>query len=109
MTTNTNKKDAKEFVKQSSRNVIQTTKKSFNLIKSKTDITLSVEYWTLKQKQQAPKLTWKIRQCKAYNPTLKKCNLFSNENLVVIDNPDKNLIKKEQKYSLNVTNETSLS
>ena len=31
--------------------------KSFNLIKSKNDTTLSSEYWNLKKKQ-APRLTW---------------------------------------------------
>ena len=46
--------------------------KSFNLIKSKNDTILSIEYWNLKQKQPAPRLTWEInRQYKAYNPTLK--------------------------------------
>ena len=47
-------------------------KRSFNLIKSKNDTTLSIEYWNLKQKQQAPRFTWEIRgQYKAYNATLK--------------------------------------
>ena len=70
-------------------------KKSFNLINSKNDTTLSVEYWTLKQKQQAPRLTWEIKgQYKAYNPTLKKCNLCLNEKLAIIDDPDKNLLNK---------------
>ena len=70
-------------------------KKSFNLINSKNDITLSVEYWTLKQKQQAPRLTWEIKgQYKAYNPTLKKCNLCLNEKLAIKDDPDKNLLNK---------------
>ena len=32
-------------------------KKSFNLIKSKNDSTLSIEYWALKQKEQDPRLT----------------------------------------------------
>ena len=53
-------------------------KKSFNLIKSKNDITLSIEYWNLKQKQQTPKFTWEIKgQYKAYNPTLKKNVTFA--------------------------------
>ena len=70
-------------------------KKSFNLIKSKNDTTLSIEYWNLKQKQQTPKLTWEIKgQYKAYNPTLKKCNLCLNEKLAIIDDPDKNLLNK---------------
>ena len=48
-----------------------------------------IEYWTLKQKQQAPRLTWEIKgQYKAYNPTLKKCNLCLNEKLAIIDDPD---------------------
>ena len=68
-------------------------KKSFNLIKSKSDNTLSIEYWNWKQKQQTPKLTWEIKgQYKAYNPILKKCNHCLNEKLAIIDNPDKNLL-----------------
>ena len=70
-------------------------KKSFKLINSKNDTTLSIEYWILKQKQQAPRLTWEIKgQYKAYNPTLKKCNLCLNEKLAIIDDPDKNLLNK---------------
>ena len=43
-------------------------------------MTLSTEYWNLKQKQQAPRLTWEIKgQYKSYNPTLKKYNLCLNE------------------------------
>ena len=70
-------------------------KKSFNLTNSKNDTTLSIEYWTLKQKQQAPRLTWEIKgQYKAYNPTLKKCNLCLNEKLAIIDDPDKNVLNE---------------
>ena len=70
-------------------------KKSFNLIKSKNDTTLSIEYWNLKQKQQTPRLTSEIKgQNKAYSPTLKKCNLCFNEKLVIIDDQDKNLLNK---------------
>ena len=70
-------------------------KKSFNLSNSKNDTTLSAEYWTLKQKQQAPRLTWEIKgQYKAYNPTLKKCNLCLNEKLAIKDDPNKNLLNK---------------
>ena len=36
-------------VTRHSRNVTQTTKKSFNFIESKNDTILSIEYWTLKQ------------------------------------------------------------
>ena len=32
-----------------------------NLIKFKNDTTLSIELWTLKQKQQASKLTWETK------------------------------------------------
>ena len=36
------------------------------------------------------RLTWKIEgQYKAYGPILKKCNLCSNEKLVIIEDPDK--------------------
>ena len=49
-----------------------TQKKLFNLINSKNDAILSVEYWAVKQKQQAPRLTLEIKgQHKAYNPTSK--------------------------------------
>ena len=64
-------KAPKESVKRHSRNVMQTAEN--HSIKSKNDTSLSIEYWTLKQKQQSPRLTWKIRgQYKAYNLTLKK-------------------------------------
>ena len=70
-------------------------RKSFNLIKSKNDTTLSIEYWNSKQKQQAWRLTWKMKgQYKAYNPTLKKCNLCLNKKLAIIKDPDKNLLNK---------------
>ena len=69
--------------------------KSFNLIKSKNDTTLSIEYWDLKQKQETPKLTWKIKgQYKAYNPTFQKFSLCLNEKLAIIDDQDKNLFNK---------------
>ena len=49
-----------------------TQKKLFNLINSKNDAILSVEYWAVKQKQQTPRLTLEIKgQHKAYNPTSK--------------------------------------
>ena len=70
-------------------------KESFKLINWKNDTTLSVEYWTLKQKQLALRLTWEIKgQYKAYNLTLKKCNLYLNEKLAIIDDPDNNLLNK---------------
>ena len=41
------------------------------------------------------RLTWEIKgQCKAYNPTLKKCNICLNEKLAIIDDLDKNLLNK---------------
>ena len=68
-------------------------KKSFNLIKSENGTTLSIGYWILKQRQQAPRLTWEIEGWyKAYNSTLKKCNLYLNEKLAIIDDPHKNLV-----------------
>ena len=90
---NTNKRGTKEsatFKKRCANH-----KKSFNLINSKNDTTLSVEYWTLKQKQQPSRFTWEIkRQYKAYNSFLKKCNLCLNGKLMIIDDPDKNLLNK---------------
>ena len=68
-------------------------KNSFHLIKSKSDTTLSIEYWTLKQKQQTSRLAWEIKwQYNAYKRTLKKCNLCLNEKLAIIEDPDKNLL-----------------
>ena len=65
---------------------------------SKSDTALSLWYWTLKQKQQTPRLTWEIKgQYKAYSPTLKKCNFFVNKKLAIIDDPDKNLLSKRSK------------
>ena len=70
-------------------------KRSFSLFKFKNQTILSTEYWILKQNQQAPRLTWEIKgQYKAYNPTLKKCNLCLNEKLAIMDNPEKNLLNK---------------
>ena len=70
-------------------------KKSFNLINSKNDTTLSIEYLTLKQKQQIPRLSWETKgRYKAYNPTLKKCNVCLNEKLMIIDDSDKSLLNR---------------
>ena len=92
---NTSKKRYKGICETTFKKRYANHKKSFNLIKSKNDTTLSIEYWNLKQKQQTPKLTWEIKgQYKAYNPTLKKCNLCLNEKLATIDDPDKNFLNK---------------
>ena len=73
-------------------------KKSFILINSINDTTLSIEYWTSKQKQQAPRLPWKIKgQYEAYNATLKKFNLGLNEKLAIIDDPAKTHWTRGQK------------
>ena len=69
--------------------------KSFNLINSKNDTTLSAEHWTLKKRLQAPRLTREIKgQYKAYNPTFKKRNLCLNDKLAIIDDPDRNVLNK---------------
>ena len=61
-------------------------KKSFNLIVPKNDAILSTEYWNLKQKHQALRLTQGIKeQYKTHKPTLKKCNLCLNEKLAIIE------------------------
>ena len=59
-------------------------KKSFSFIKSKTDTTLSIKYWNLKQKQQAPTITWEISR-QYYNLSQKSS---------IIDDPGKNLLNK---------------
>ena len=70
-------------------------KKSFNIISYKNDTTLSTEYWTLKDKQQLPRLTWEIKgQYKSYNPVSKKCYLCLNEKLAIIDDPEETLLNK---------------
>ena len=54
-----------------------------------------LEYWTSKQKQQAPRLTWEIKgQYKVFNPAVKKWNFCLNEKLAIIDDPDKNMLNK---------------
>ena len=85
----------KEIVETTFKKRYANHKKLFNWIVSKNDTTWSIEYRTLKQKQPAPRLTWKVKgQYKNYNPTLKRCNLCLNEKLAIIDNPDKNLLNK---------------
>ena len=43
----------------------------------------------------SPKTDMEIQgQCKAYNPTLKKCNPSLNEKSAIIDDPNKNLPTK---------------
>ena len=85
----------KEICKTTFKKRYENHKKSFNLINSKNDTTLSVEYWNLKQIRQAPRLTWEIKgQYTAYNSTLKKCNLCLSEKLAIIDDPYKNLPNK---------------
>ena len=88
----------KEIVETTFKKRYANHKKLFNWIVSKNDTTWSIEYRTLKQKQPAPRLTWKVKgQYKNYNPTLKRCNLCLNEKLAIIDNPDKNLLNKRSK------------
>ena len=54
-------------------------KKSFNLINSKNDTTLPVQYWTFKQAASSEPYMGNQRTIKAYNSTSKKCNLCLNE------------------------------
>ena len=50
---------------------------------------------TVIKKQEAPKLTYKIKgHYKPYNSTLKRCKLCLYENLAIIDDPDKSLLNK---------------
>ena len=49
----------------------------------------------LKTKTAGPRLALEIKgQCKADNPTFKKCNLCLNEKLAIIDDPGKNRLSK---------------
>ena len=81
-------------------------KKSFNSIKSKNDTTLSTEYCTSKQKQQAPRLTWEIKgQYKAYNPSLKISKLCLNERDYTQSRPKPNEQEVRSNLSLPPPNE----
>ena len=52
-------------------------------------------------KTKIARLTWEIKgKYKADNPTLKKYNLWLNEKLAIIDDPDKNLGNQCGKKSL---------
>ena len=74
-----NQKRYKVILKTTFKKRYANQKRPFNLINSKNDTTLSIEYWSLKQKQQSPRFTWEIKgKYKAYNATLKKCNLCLN-------------------------------
>ena len=59
----------------------------------------SIEYWTLKKEQWAPRLTCEnIEQYMAYNTTLKKkCNLCLNEKLAIIDDQTETCSARGQK------------
>ena len=84
----------KESMEQPSESVMHT-RKSFNFIDSKNNTASSIKYRTLKQKQKALKLTWEIKgQCQVYLLTLKNCKIWLNEELGIINYPDKNLLKK---------------
>ena len=82
----------KEICKTTFKNRYANHKKSSNF---KNDTILSIQNWTLKQNQQAPRLTWEIKgQHKAYKPILKKWNLCLNAKLAIIDDPDELLLNK---------------
>ena len=70
-------------------------KKLFNIPLYKHDTKLSTEYWNLKRKQLNPQISWKIKGIyKFYIPTSKLCNLCLSEKLEILDDPEKNLLKK---------------
>ena len=84
-------------------------KKSFNVPFYKHDTKLSTEYWNLKMKQLNPQISWKIKGIyKSYNPTSKRCNLCLTEKLDILDDPDKNLLNKDQKSSPSVVTGISI-
>ena len=70
-------------------------KKSFNIPTYKNDIKLSTEYRALKTKQLNPKVSWQIKKrYNSYNPISRRCNLYLNEKLEILDDQDKNLLNK---------------
>ena len=72
-------------------------KKSFNVLLYKHDTKLSKEYRNLKTKMLNPRISWKIKGIyKSYNSTSKRCNLYLTEKLEMLDDPDKNLIKRSE-------------
>ena len=71
-------------------------KKSFNNEKYKNSTALSKEFWSIKELNGQPKVSWKIiRRCKPFNPNSGKCNLCLNEKFEIASFKGKNLLNCE--------------
>ena len=70
----------KYYVGSSVKDRFEHHKKWFNHVKHKNDTELSQEFWQVKKRNGAPKITWKIiRICCFCNPNSKHCFLCLNE------------------------------
>jgi hypothetical protein len=70
--------------------------KSFKIPKYKNDTELSKEVWRLKDENLNPVVSWKIiKQCDAYNPVTKRCNLCINEKYEILFFKHPNLLNKK--------------
>ena len=71
-------------------------KRSFNINRYKNGTKLSVEHWNLKVGNSNPKVTWAVKkQFCAFNPQSKRCSLFLNEKLEILEDKENNLLNKK--------------
>ena len=74
-----------EFSKQLFKNALQTIK-GLNTPTYKNDTKRCTDYLALKTKQLNPKVSWKIkRRYRPYSPFSRRCNLWLNEKLEILD------------------------
>ena len=103
MIVNNNKKRNKGICEKTFTEHHTNYKKSFNSIKSNNDNSLSIEFWTIKQKQRALTLTYEIiEHYKANKPTLKKCNLCFDKNFSDYRSPKQKLAEQEVRRNLSM-------
>ena len=64
--------------------------------KEKNDLKLSVKYWNLKIGNSNSKVTWAVKnQFSAYSPQSKRCALYLNEKLKILEDRENNLLNKK--------------
>ena len=70
-------------------------KKSFNHRKYEMDTTLSKEVWKLKDNNETPTVTWKIKKkCTPLKQNATKCSLCINKKLYILSSNSPNLLNK---------------
>ena len=63
--------------------------KYFNAENNKKDTKLSTKYWRLANKKLHTPISWSIKDYyKSSNPNTKRCSLYLNEKLEIVDNPE---------------------